>query len=411
MSSAKNTKKIPLFNKQIVLFLISQNISLFGSSVVAFAIIWHITLETSSGLWLMLSTVCSMLPQVVISLWGGVWADRYNRKHLIMLADAFIALTTLGLALAFLAGFQRLELLLAVAVVRSIGAGVHSPAVNAAYPQLVPPEQLARVQGINQTLGAILMLLAPAVGGVVLGSLTIVWAFMLDVVTALIAILILNFIKLEKVLRSDAPASMLNDLKQGVSYAFKHPLLRRIIICYGFSFFLITPAAVLTPLLIERSFGNSVWMLSANEIVWSVGSIVGGVFVSIYGNFKNKIRAIAVSLVAFGVTFALLGVAENFVIYLIIMCIAGFFMPVIATAETVFIQENTEASKMGRVFSIVQIISASAMPLAILLFGPLADLISVESILIVSGILLAMTGILYQQSNTKYFKKTTVINK
>ncbi|MDD4361442.1 MAG: MFS transporter, partial [Bacteroidales bacterium] len=144
MSSAKNTKKIPLFNKQIVLFLISQNISLFGSSVVAFAIIWHITLETSSGLWLMLSTVCSMLPQVVISLWGGVWADRYNRKHLIMLADAFIALTTLGLALAFLAGFQRLELLLAVAVVRSIGAGVHSPAVNAAYPQLVPPEQLAR---------------------------------------------------------------------------------------------------------------------------------------------------------------------------------------------------------------------------------------------------------------------------
>ncbi|MDD2559373.1 MAG: MFS transporter [Bacteroidales bacterium] len=411
MSSAKNTKKIPLFNKQIVLFLISQNISLFGSSVVAFAIIWHITLETSSGLWLMLSTVCSMLPQVVISLWGGVWADRYNRKHLIMLADAFIALTTLGLALAFLAGFQRLELLLAVAVVRSIGAGVHSPAVNAAYPQLVPPEQLARVQGINQTLGAILMLLAPAVGGVVLGSLTIVWAFMLDVVTALIAILILNFIKLEKVLRSDAPASMLNDLKQGVSYAFKHPLLRRIIICYGFSFFLITPAAVLTPLLIERSFGNSVWMLSANEIVWSVGSIVGGVFVSIYGNFKNKIRAIAVSLVAFGVTFALLGVAENFVIYLIIMGIAGFFMPVIATAETVFIQENTEASKMGRVFSIVQIISASAMPLAILLFGPLADLISVESILIVSGILLAMTGILYQQSNTKYFKKTTVINK
>ncbi|MDD3431055.1 MAG: MFS transporter [Bacteroidales bacterium] len=400
-----------MFNKQIVLFLISQNISLFGSSVVAFAIIWHITLETSSGLWLMLSTVCSMLPQVVISLWGGVWADRYNRKHLIMLADAFIALTTLGLALAFLAGFQRLELLLAVAVVRSIGAGVHSPAVNAAYPQLVPPEQLARVQGINQTLGAILMLLAPAVGGVVLGSLTIVWAFMLDVVTALIAILILNFIKLEKVLRSDAPASMLNDLKQGVSYAFKHPLLRRIIICYGFSFFLITPAAVLTPLLIERSFGNSVWMLSANEIVWSVGSIVGGVFVSIYGNFKNKIRAIAVSLVAFGVTFALLGVAENFVIYLIIMGIAGFFMPVIATAETVFIQENTEASKMGRVFSIVQIISASAMPLAILLFGPLADLISVESILIVSGILLAMTGILYQQSNTKYFKKTTVINK
>ncbi|MFA5470089.1 MAG: hypothetical protein WC230_05235, partial [Bacteroidales bacterium] len=61
MSSAKDKKIISLFNKQIVLFLISQNVSLFGSSVVAFAIIWHITLETSSGLWMMLSTVCSML--------------------------------------------------------------------------------------------------------------------------------------------------------------------------------------------------------------------------------------------------------------------------------------------------------------------------------------------------------------
>ncbi len=97
-------------NKKIILFLLSQNISLFGSSVVGFAILWHITLETSSGFWLMLFTICSMFPQVIISLWGGVWADRYNRKYIIMLADAFIAIATLGLAMAFRMGFQRLEL-------------------------------------------------------------------------------------------------------------------------------------------------------------------------------------------------------------------------------------------------------------------------------------------------------------
>ena len=74
---------------------------------------------------------------------------------------------------------------------------------------------------------------------------------------------------------------------------------------------------------------------------------------------------------------------------------SGFFMPIIATAETVFIQENTQPTMMGRVFSIVQIISASAMPVAILLFAPLADIVSVEVILIVSGTLLALVGILY----------------
>lgn len=389
----------PSWKKRIALFLVSQSISLFGSSVVGFAIIWHITLETSSGLWLMLATICSLVPQVLISLWGGVWADRHNRKHLIMLADGFIALSTLGLAIAFLTGFQRMELLLAVSVVRSVGAGVQTPAVGAIYPQLVPQDQLTRVQGINQTLNSVLMLLAPAVGGVVLGSLGIVWAFMLDVVTAALAMAVLSLIKIGKIERTGAPAPFLTELRQGLGYTFRHPLLRPLMICYGCAFFLITPAAVLSPLLVERSFGSDVWRLTANEIVWTIGTLVGGVFVSLRGGFQDKVRTAAICLVGFGVTFGLLGVAGHFTVYLIIMGIAGFFMPIIATALTVFIQEITEPTMLGRVFSILQIISASAMPVAILLFGPLADVVSVEAILIVSGALLALVGVLYQRGN------------
>jgi len=385
-------------NKKIALFLVSQNVSLFGSSVVGFAIIWYITLETSSGFWLMMATICAMLPQVVVSLWGGVWADRYNRKYLIMLADAFIALATLGLAIAFWAGFQCLELLLAASAVRSIGGGIQAPAVNAIFPQLVPREKLTRIQGINQTLNSVLLLLSPAVGGVILGSLSIVWAFFLDVVTAALAILIFSFIKVEKLERTVAVAPVFTELRYGISYTFGHPVLRGIVICCACSLFLVTPAAILTPLLVERSFGSDVWRLTANEVVWTVGSLIGGVFVSLYGSFKNKIRTIALCLVAFGVTFGLLGLAGNFILYLVIMGIAGLFMPVIATAQTVLIQETAEPGMMGRVFSIVQIIAASAMPIAILFFGPLADVISVETILIVSGVLLALVGVVYART-------------
>ena len=397
-NSTLSTKKI-LFDRQVVLFLISQNVSLFGSAVVGYAIIWYITLETSSGVWLMLTTICSMLPQVFVSLWGGVWADRYDRKLLIMISDAFIAVSTLGLAIAFWLGFTRIELLLVVSVVRSVGAGIQMPAVNAIYPQLVPPENLTRVQGINQSLSSILMLLAPAVGGVVLGTMDLAWAFMIDVVTGSAAILILRLIVVNRVERSDEPTSLLDELKKGVRYAFGNPLLKGIIICYGFSFFLITPAAVLTPLMIERSFGGEVWRLTANEIVWTVGSFVGGIAVSLYGNIKNKILTIALCLVAFGISFTLLGLAGSFVLYLLVMGISGFFMPIIATAETVFIQEITAPQMMGRVFSIIQIITSAAMPLAILLFGPLADVVPVETLLIISGILLALVALIYQLSN------------
>ena len=90
--------------------------------------------------WLMLTTICSMLPQVFASL--GVGCDRYDRKLLIMISDAFIAVSTLGLAIAFWLGFTRIELLLVVSVVQLL-AGIQMPAVNAPT-QLVPPENLTR---------------------------------------------------------------------------------------------------------------------------------------------------------------------------------------------------------------------------------------------------------------------------
>ena len=81
-------------------FLTAQTISLFGSSLVQYAIVWYITLSTSSGRMLTISTVCGFAPQIAISLFAGVWIDRYDRKSLIMLSDTIIALSTLILAIA-----------------------------------------------------------------------------------------------------------------------------------------------------------------------------------------------------------------------------------------------------------------------------------------------------------------------
>ncbi len=383
------------WQKKAAFFLASQNISLFGSAVVGFAITWHITLETSSGLWLTMSALCSMLPQVVVSLWGGVLADRYDRRLLIMLSDGFIALATLALAVVFLLGWQRLELLLAVSVVRSLAAGVQGPAVNAIFPQIVPLDKLTRVQGINQTVNSVLLLAAPAMGGLVLAFFGIVWTMFVDVATAAVAVAVLGRIHVERVARAGG-TSMLEELRAGVVYTWGHALLKRVVVCFSFSFFLITPAAILTPLMLERSFDGGVWELTANELVWTAGSLLGGLYVSAKGGFKDKVLVIASCLVVFGVTFALLGLVSSLELYLLIMGVSGFFLPVIVTAQTVLLQENTEEAMMGRVFSIVQIITASAMPVGIIFFGPLADVVSVESILVVSGVLLVCVGVIYQ---------------
>jgi DHA3 family macrolide efflux protein-like MFS transporter len=378
------------WKRNITFFLISQQCSIFGSSVASFAVIWYITLETSSGVVMTAVTIATFLPQIITSLFAGVWADRYNRKLLIIIPDLFIAASTLVLVVLFWLGIQSITLLIVISAVRSFGSGIQMPSVLAIVPQLVPAEKLVRINGINSTLNSVLLLASPAVAGMLLGGLGIEFALLTDVVTALLAVGFMSFLSMPHRNTSDIPENTgaLQDILDGLRYTKSHPFLLRLMVIYAIVFILITPAAFLTPLYVERAFGPEVWKLTMNEITWTAGMLLGGIYVAIKGAFKNKFFVMFVCTAGFGVTFGLLGVAPNFTIYLIILGIAGLFMPAYGAADTVLIQENVAENMMGRVFSLVQIIASVSMPLGMLVFGPLADVISLKYILIGSGVLL-----------------------
>ena len=175
MNHLKNWKK------NIIRFLTAQTISLLGSSIVQYSIIWYITISTSSGSMLTIATVCGFLPQVIISLFAGVWIDRYDRKKMIILSDLMIAIMTLILAVSFLSGYKNLWLLFIVLIVRSFGTGIQTPAVNAIIPQIVPNEQLMRINGINSTLYSLMMFVSPAVSGAVLSILSLEATLFIDI--------------------------------------------------------------------------------------------------------------------------------------------------------------------------------------------------------------------------------------
>ncbi|SFH41065.1 Transmembrane secretion effector [Desulfotomaculum arcticum] len=118
------------WKKNISLFLGSQAISLFGSSLVQLAIMRYITLTTQSGVMMTISIICGFLPTFILSPIAGVWADRYNRKTLIIMSDALIAVSTLILAILFLIGYDALWLLFLMSAIRAIGTGIQVPAVN-----------------------------------------------------------------------------------------------------------------------------------------------------------------------------------------------------------------------------------------------------------------------------------------
>ena len=176
------------WKQKISLFLTSQAISLLGSSLVQYAIIWYITLTTQSGVMMTLSTLCGVIPQVIISPFAGVWADRYNKKMLIMVSDGMIAISTLIIALCFLAGIDSVWLLFVVLAIRSLGTGVQTPTTTAFIPEVVPEGKLMKINGINSTIQSIMLILSPALSGALLANFDLGYIFFIDVITAVIGI-------------------------------------------------------------------------------------------------------------------------------------------------------------------------------------------------------------------------------
>jgi len=383
------------WKRNIILFLSSQTLSLFGSMLVQYAIMWYITLTTESGVMMTISIVCGFLPAFFLSPFAGVWADRYNRKMLIIFADSMIAISTLILAILFFLGYDSLVLLFVMSAIRAIGAGIQTPAVGAILPQIVPEEQLTKVNGTNGSIQAFVMLLSPMLAGALLSVASIEVIFLIDVVTAAIAVFtLLVFLKIPLHAKASQAqtTSYLSDLKLGYTYIKNHEFLKKFFVFFAFFFVLVAPAAFLTPLQVARTFGNAVWRLTAIEIAFALGMIAGGIIIASWGGFKNKMHTMTLATLMMAVCTVAFGVVPVFWAYLIFMGIVGISMPIFNTPSMVLLQEKVEGDYLGRVFGVLGMISSSMMPLGMLIFGPLADVVKIEWLLIGTGILLFIQG-------------------
>ncbi len=383
------------WKKKILLFLASQTLSLFGSSLVQYAIMWYITLKTQSGVMMTIAIVCGFLPTFFLSPFAGVWADRFNRKTLIILSDSIIAMSTLIVAILFLTGYDFLWLFFAVSAIRALGTAIHTPVVGAIMPQLVPEDQLTRVNALYGSIISFVMLLSPILSGVFLTIATIETILFIDVFTAAAAIMVLLlFLQVPthaKALTQQTD-SYFSDMRNGFAYIKNHDYIKNYFVFCAFFFILVAPAAFLTPLQVTRSFGDDVWRLTAIEITFSIGMMVGGVIMASWGGLKNKVHTMTLASLIIGACTFAFGVITNFWIYLFVMSLVGIAMPIFNTPATVLLQEKVEVDFLGRVFGFFGMISSSMMPLGMLMFGPLADVIEIEWLLMGTGFMLFIQG-------------------
>lgn len=373
-------------------FMFSQGLSLLGSTVVSLAIIWYITLKTGSASMVTYVTLTTFIPQAMVMLYGGILADRYSPKLIVILSDSIIALSTLTLAILFFLGIDNINWIFLFNIIRSLGTGIQLPASKSILPQIVPSDKILKANSLSTGIWSVVQLISPGLGGIVMNQFNIQFIFLIDVITAIIGIIILVTIYIpisEKRLNSK---NNTDELLQGFEYIMKSKTLRNCIVLFSVFQFLVVPASQLSPLLATLNIGNEVWMLSVIETFFSIGALSISIIMA-YKEFNvPQYKLIGLSSIIFGVTMILLLPIRSIMPFIAVMFIMGVGSPLYYTALITKIHENTDEAFMGRTFSFLDLFSSFATPFGMLVFGPIANLSIILSFAI-PGILLIMLGI------------------
>lgn len=376
-----------------ILFLASQGITLFGSSIVQFALVWYITLQSSSGVWVSALTLCAFVPQFLVSFISGALSDRCNKKYLIIASDAVIAAATLVLALLV----PRLDsdttvfyALLVVSIVRSAGSGVQIPAVASMIPLLVPAEHLMRFNGLNAALTSLAQFASPFAAGAFLTLSSLRSTLLLDVGTAVAGISLLAFLLIPHEKKQTGKTSLFQDVKQGAVYALQNRWVGKMLMVHGLFIFLAVPAGFLATLFVTRYYQESYAYMTIVEVVGFAGMSLGGVLMSTWGGFKNQVTSFLAGMSAFGILAIGMGLIDSFIVYLALMAMYGIALTMVQTATMTLLQQRTDTSMQGRIFAFLNIMYSGALPLGMALFGPLSDVVSMRVLMVLSGVLLML---------------------
>lgn len=373
-----------------------QALSLLGSQLVQFAIIWHLTKTTNSATTLAIASMMGLLPQVLLSPFIGTWVDRGNRRLILIAADGTVAIATIILAALF--AFRAVEIwhIYAALFVRAVAGGFHQSAFGASVVLLVPKDHLARVQGFNQALYGGLNIISAPLGAFLLSVLPMQGILSIDVGTAIIAIAILLFIQIPQPERStQTPSTFWQDFAAGFRYI---AAWRGLVILLGLVMvinFFYSAAEPLTPLLITNHFNGDAQGLGLWLSLFAVGTILGGLILGAWGGFKRKIITAQTGLILMGLSTVVVGIVPSQLFWLGLLAntMVGLFLPIINGSYGATLQAAIAPEMQGRVFAFILSAAMLVSPIALIVAGPFADAFGIQLWFLIAGITCTLMGI------------------
>ena len=371
-----------------------QVISLIGSSMTGFALSVWVYKTTGSILKLALVLFFTMVPAMIVSPLAGALVDRWDRRKVMILSDVGASIGPLTIALLFMLGALEIWHIYVALTISSMFVAFQWPAFSAATTLLVPKKQIGRASGLAQFAQALSLIAGPPVAALLMATVDLYGVFLLDVFSFLFSVttlLLVRFPRAEATVEGKAGSgSLLYESFYGWTYIKSRPGLLGLLLFFVSTNFIFGLAQVLfTPLVLSFA---SVAVLGTVQSILGLGMLVGGIAISLWGGTGRRVMVVLGFQLVLGLCILAAGLRPSVYMVVIPAFIASFSIPIIWGSSQAIWQLKVAPDLQGRVFAVRRMIAWSALPLAYISAGPLAEYVF-EPLLTEKGPLASSVGL------------------
>jgi DHA3 family macrolide efflux protein-like MFS transporter len=368
---------------------VGQSISLIGSALTQFVLIWWITENTRSVKALSIAGLAALLPQALLGPVGGTFADRYSRRWLMVVADLISACCMAVLIALFLT--ERVELLhiYALLFARSAMQAFQAPAAAASTPMLVPTAFVSRASGLTQMVQGMMAMAAAPLGALAISLMPIGWALGIDIITATLGIVPLLFYRIPQNFAADSQGTgVWAEFREGVRTVWDNPGLRRLYGLLGLIVLAIMPSFTLVALLVKEHFEGGPADVALMEGLSGLGMMGGGIVVAAMAPRRHMIWILlGLTASCFAMAFASLTPGSLFVLAVVWWVISGVAFAFGNGPLTALLQLTIPNHLQGRVLSLLSTMMGLAAPIGLAIAIPVGELIGVRWLFVLMGVL------------------------
>jgi MFS family permease len=369
-----------------------QLVSQAGSALRLVAIPYQIYLLTGSSLAVGLIGLFSAIPLVVFSLFGGVIADRMDRRRLLLMTQTCLLATSAALAVSTQLGQASVPLLYALTAIGAGFGALDQPARSALAPSLVERRMIPAAMALSQTSFQLAAVVGPAIAGVVIGSFGLAWAYWIDAGTFVVAIVAIAIMHLPAFVPHVEPPHVLRSLAEGWSFLLARPLLFTTMAVDFFAMFF-GVARALMPYFADRVFHVGPEGLGLLYAAPGIGATVVVLTSGWTAGVRRQGLGVLVSVAIFGLATAAFGIVPGnaFLVGCALLAIAQGADTVSTIFRHTILQLETPDALRGRLSSINLLFVAGGPQLGQVESGVIGDLLSPEISVITGG--LACVGV------------------